>query len=125
MLHETSKNRLSSAAVVAIGENNAEQTLLLETGYHDDALRYFAKFSLSSQGSYLIYLAKSSLLLDLVRFNRSAEVIVSFSAGLSFVGSLSLCEISAPSLSDSTLVLNIISAAPSKEQREECFCPLT
>lgn len=127
MFQDAHKRKLINAPIVAIGENNHVQTVLLETGTHDDAVRYFARLrSVSYAGEYLVYVAESSLLLDLVRFKRTMEIMVSFSPEARFEGILSLAKVPTPDRSQAPLALTLTKPAPLEtECSSEGCCPIT
>ncbi|HXW60114.1 MAG TPA: hypothetical protein VEK06_01115 [Myxococcota bacterium] len=101
------------------------QPVLLETGPHDEAVRYLATYRpVSYAGEYLVYVAESSLLLDLVRFRRQVNVIASFSAERCYAGILSPTKVQG--------LLNQCALALTLTKRENCsplegerHCPIT
>lgn len=126
MNQEALYRELINAPVLTEHDEAHIQPVLLETGPHDEAVRYFAVArSVSYSGEYLVYVAECSLLLDLVRFKRSLDVVVSFSSELRYEGTLSLANIRAPMANQSALALSITGPAQSAGCVSERYCPIT
>ena len=97
--------------------------ILLQTGLHDDAVRYFAPaVALNDFGEFLVYVAQSSLLCDLVKLKRSILVEVDF-AQSSFSAELCLAQVPAPSM-QCALALTLLHPR-SESLNNEKWCPLT
>lgn len=122
MYQEANTSQLVTAAIV--GEQQASP-VLLETGPHDEAVRYLASFrQVGYAGEYLVYVAESSLLLDLVRFKRIVNVIASFSPDQRYAGILSLANV--PALENhSALALSLTEDYSQEDFEHERFCPVT
>lgn len=120
-------NEASVESLVSVPIVNEQQSspVLLETGPHDEAVRYLASFRpVSYAGEYLVYVAESSLLLDLVRFKRSVNVIASFSGEQRFAGILSIAKV--PALNNhSALALTLTEGLKNETFDNEGFCPIT
>lgn len=102
------------------------QIALLQVGQGDEALRYFARVvRVANAQEYLVYLAQSSLLLDLVRLKRALLVHVDFAHEGCFDAELCLTNLLAPSSDDCALSLSIIGPRPMLASDSEQFCPIT
>jgi len=97
--------------------------VLLQTGLHDDAVRYFAPaVSLNDFGEFLVYVAHASMLCDLVKLKQKILVEVDF-GNSRFSAELTLAQVPAPSM-QCALALTLITPR-SDNLSEEKWCPLT
>lgn len=122
MVQEASAKKIVSAPIIS---EQPVSPVLLETGSHDEAVRYLASFrQIGYAGEYLVYVAESSLLLDLVRFKRNVDIIASFSADQRYVGRLSLANV--PALKNQyALALSLTEGYSSEVCENQHFCPVT
>ena len=103
--------------------NKHLEPLLIQTGLHDDAIRYFAPaVALNDFGEFLIYISESSMLCDLVKLKRTLVVEVIFGHSC-FSAELALAQVPAR-VSQCALALTLLS--PSSESlSNENWVPLT
>lgn len=125
MYQEKNMRKLNEAPVLFMHDESHAKAILLETGPHDEAVRYFALAQpVGYSGEYLVYVSESSLLLDLVRFKRSMNVVASFSPDARFLASISLASMPAL-LSQTVLSLTIKGPAEEISCEGDRFCPVT
>lgn len=99
------------------------EPILLQTGLHDDAVRYFAPaVALNNFGEFLVYVAQTSMLCDLVKLKQKILVQVDF-GNSRFSAELTLAQVPAPSM-QCALDLTIVSAGL-ETLSDEKWCPLT
>jgi len=97
--------------------------LLVQTGLHDDAIRYFAPaVALNDFGEFLIYISESSMLCDLIKLKRTLLVEVIFEHSC-FSAELALAQVPAR-VSQCALALTLLNPSSESLSREK-WCPLT
>ena len=101
-----------------------QEPVLLQTGHHDEALRYFAPVVKINSHEYLAYFGESSKLLDLVRLKRKVLVQADFGEKNIFDAELSLAAMPKITSSQSALLLTLISLCKEQDLVNK-ICPVT
>jgi hypothetical protein len=102
-----------------------KDTVMLSLSQKDESLRYIAKARpINRSGEFVVYIAESSKLLDLLRLNRSLEIFASFDHQASYQSLLSLTSLPAP-LGSAAIALTIKHRSEDFSSSEGYLNPLT